>query len=151
MDRLEDVVFDFVVTLCDNADLSGLAGNRFCTWSSPDPALITGSKEEKFKAFWLVAQQINRRLELLAALPFGKLDALRLEAATREIGTREIIGSEAKRGVNMKPTVLILCTGNSCRSHMAEGILRESAGDLLEACRAPGPSRRVTFIRRRSK
>jgi arsenate reductase len=31
-----------------------------------------------------------------------------------------------------KPTVLILCTGNSCRSHLAEGILRHIAGDLFD-------------------
>jgi arsenate reductase len=31
-----------------------------------------------------------------------------------------------------KPVVLILCTGNSCRSHLAEGILRAAAGDLFE-------------------
>ena len=32
----------------------------------------------------------------------------------------------------MKPIVLILCTGNSCRSHMGQGFLRAAAGDLVQ-------------------
>jgi arsenate reductase (thioredoxin) len=34
------------------------------------------------------------------------------------------------------PIVLVLCTGNSCRSHLAEGILRTAAGDRLRVVSA---------------
>lgn len=38
--------------------------------------------------------------------------------------------------MSTKPTVLILCTGNSCRSHLAEGILKATAGDILNVVSA---------------
>jgi arsenate reductase len=34
--------------------------------------------------------------------------------------------------MNSKPIVLILCTGNSCRSQMAEGFLRKYHGDRYD-------------------
>jgi len=36
----------------------------------------------------------------------------------------------------MKQRILILCTGNSARSQMAEGLLRHDAGDRFEVCSA---------------
>ena len=36
----------------------------------------------------------------------------------------------------MKTRVLILCTGNSCRSQMAEGVLRHYGGDKFEVVSA---------------
>ena len=36
----------------------------------------------------------------------------------------------------MTPLILILCTGNSCRSHLAEGLLRVAVGDRFQVASA---------------
>jgi len=43
----------------------------------------------------------------------------------------------------MKRRVLILCTGNSCRSQMAEGVLRHYGGDRFEVASAGTQPSRV--------
>lgn len=48
----------------------------------------------------------------------------------------------------LRPLVLILCTGNSCRSHIAEGILRAAAGDLIEV--ASAGSRPAGYVHEKS-
>lgn len=84
--------FDFVITLCDNAKEACPVWPGqpvIAHWPSPDPAEAEGTEDERKKFFWLVARQIQRRLELFASLPFEKLDALRIEKATKEIGSQE--------------------------------------------------------------
>jgi protein-tyrosine-phosphatase len=88
-DVYKDTVFDFVITLCDDA-------NEKCPfwpgqpiiahWPSPDPADFKGTDEEKYRHFWQVSRQIYRRIDIFCNLPFDKLDRLRLEHETKEIG-----------------------------------------------------------------
>jgi len=47
-----------------------------------------GTDAEIFQAFRKAANVLQRRIELFCALPFEKLDRLRLEHLTKEIGKR---------------------------------------------------------------
>ena len=83
--------FDFVITVCDDARDSCPVwpGQPIgAHWGSQDPAAAEGSEEERFTVFKRVALEIRRRLELFTSLPFAKLDRLRLEQATAEIGEK---------------------------------------------------------------
>ncbi|HEY5893691.1 MAG TPA: arsenate reductase ArsC [Chthoniobacterales bacterium] len=88
-EEFKDVHFDFVITLCDDAreTCPTWPGQPIIAhWGMEDPSDIEGTEAEKLRAFFIAGQFIQRRLELLASLNFEKLDALRLEAATKEIG-----------------------------------------------------------------
>ena len=88
-EEFKDVHFDFVITVCDNARETCpiWPGQPIVAhWSSPDPAAVEGSDEEKYRAFKQVAFQINRRLELFTSLPLEELDRSKIAALTSEIG-----------------------------------------------------------------
>ncbi len=90
-EEFKDVEFDFVVTVCDNARETCpiWPGQPLVAhWSSPDPAAVEGSDEEKYRAFKDVASQINRRLQAFTSLPLDTLDPLKLVAAIQEIGSK---------------------------------------------------------------
>ena len=91
-DVYKDVVFDFVITVCDHAKETCPVwpGSPVTAhWSSPDPAEFKGSDQETYRYFWTIAHQIYRRVDLLCNLPIDKLDRLRLEHATSQIGEKE--------------------------------------------------------------
>jgi arsenate reductase len=88
-DEFKDTKFDLVITVCDNAKESCpiWPGQPIVAhWSSPDPAACEGDEEQKKRLFVQVALQIARRVDLLCALPDGKLFASQVQS----------IGNEAK-------------------------------------------------------
>jgi len=51
-----------------------------------DPASIEGTHERKQQAIWDAAVTLKRRIELFLSLSLGKLDAVALNEAVRDIG-----------------------------------------------------------------
>jgi arsenate reductase len=88
-DECQDINFDFVITVCDNArETCPIWPGQpiIAHWGVPDPALAVGSDEEVFREFKQAALRLQRRIELFCSLPFTKLDRLKLEQLTKDIG-----------------------------------------------------------------
>jgi arsenate reductase len=84
---------DFVFTVCDNAagESCPLWPGQPITahWGIPDPAAAEGSEAEIALAFKDAYRMLNRRIDLLLALPIQKLDRLVLTTRLKEIGRGE--------------------------------------------------------------
>lgn len=87
VDGVEREPWDFVITVCDRAKESCpiFPGQPVVAhWGMPDPADVEGDDAMKRAAFRDAFLLLNRRIELLLALPVDKLERLALEALARE-------------------------------------------------------------------
>ena len=89
MDGLERERWDFVITVCDSArEACPIFPGQpvLAHWGMEDPAEVTGTDEEKQRAFEKARVLITRRLDLLRELPLEKLERLAREAKLQAIG-----------------------------------------------------------------
>lgn len=81
---------DFVFTVCDKAagEVCPVWPGQPMTahWGVPDPAEVTGTDEQKRKAFFVAFNQLQNRINLFVNLPFDKIDRMKLQQALNEIG-----------------------------------------------------------------
>jgi len=83
-------VLDFVFTVCDKAagELCPVWPGQPMTahWGVPDPAAVTGSDEQRARAFLDAALVLRRRIDLMLALPLQSLTGLSLQREIDQIG-----------------------------------------------------------------
>jgi arsenate reductase len=80
---------DFIITVCDNAagEVCPIWPGNPATahWGFPDPSQVDGSDDAKRHAFREVMAGLQKRIDLLAALPIDKLDAMSIQAELRKL------------------------------------------------------------------
>lgn len=88
-EEYKDVAFDFVITVCDNARESCpyWPGQPIVAhWGLPDPADFEGPEAEQIALFREAGRVLAHRIGLFCNLPLDKLERLKTEQLTREIG-----------------------------------------------------------------
>ena len=81
---------NFVFTVCDNAakEVCPVWPGQPMTahWGIPDPAAVTGSRDEIERAFRDAFMALDRRIGLFLCLPLASLDRLAIKREIDEIG-----------------------------------------------------------------
>ena len=88
LDLVMGQTWDIVITVCDRARESCpvfLGQPVVAHWGMPDPAEATGTEAERRRAFDDALVVISRRIDLLLALPIGKLEKLALQRKVDDI------------------------------------------------------------------
>jgi arsenate reductase len=89
LDGLDREHWDIVITVCDNAreTCPVFPGQPVVAhWGMPDPAAVEGDERVRRAAFAEALALVSRRIDLLLALPFEKVERMALEARVRAIG-----------------------------------------------------------------
>lgn len=80
---------DFIITVCDNAagEMCPIWPGNPATahWGFPDPSQVTGSDEDKRRAFRSVMTGLKKRIDMLGSLPLEKLDALSIQSELQKL------------------------------------------------------------------
>jgi arsenate reductase len=81
---------DFVFTVCDSAagEVCPIWPGQPMTahWGVEDPAAVTGSDDEKRRAFLRAYAELSNRINILISLPLETLDRLAMQKKLTEIG-----------------------------------------------------------------
>ena len=80
---------DFIITVCDNAagEVCPIWPGHPATahWGFPDPSQVSGSDEDKRRAFRAVMIGLKHRIDMLVDLPLEKLDALSIQSELKKL------------------------------------------------------------------
>jgi protein-tyrosine-phosphatase len=80
---------DFIITVCDSAagEVCPVWPGHPATahWGFPDPTQVSGSDEDKHRAFRDVMIGLKHRIDVLADLPLEKLDALAIHDELKKL------------------------------------------------------------------